>query len=657
MAKVTITPLTTLSNSLSAVNTINTNFSRIATALEKTLSRDGTAPNNMTADIDLNNNDLLNVGYVQANDIMVGGVTLTDRLDYIIEVGENVANADLQIAQFVNEAKVAKDASQAAAQVSIDAATDAVEAVLSIGTSVEDAEDAAIASAASAVQSAGSATASAGSATAAQGSATAASGSATAAAGSASAASTSATNAAAQVTLAANQVALATTQAGNAATSATNASNSATTAQGHAEDAADQVDYAQEWAQNPQDVPVSVEAGGDGATTFSALHWAMEAAEAVGFDPALYYTKVEVDSLIDGVEVDLSDYYTKTQVDTALGTKVTAAMNNIIPGTGITGGGNLANPVVIGLAPTTVTSLGKADTALQPAAIGDTVQAQSDNLDLLSLLTLAGNSGFVIGVNSTGDGFELVPQSGGGGKLELVHQDIITTSAPYTVWADAEPDDEVHVEMWSGGAGGGAVAGGNGGFGGTYTSLKFYRKELGDSFPATVGAGGSAASSGAVNGGLGGGTHIMLAKYSIPPTPAGNASVPLASYFGALSAVFQQIALTASPIAMANVILEPRLIFYDVPFNFNSGAGLIPSTSTAKTTASYHGGVGGGAIAGPGGLGQLSALGGSGGDGGQISGAKGQNGQIPGGGGGAGFAADGGTGARGEIRVSYYRSV
>lgn len=298
MAKVTITPLTTLSNSLSAVSTINTNFSRIATALEKTLSRDGTAPNNMTADIDLNNNDLLNVGYVQANDIMVGGITLTDRLDYIIEVGENVANADLQIAQFVNEAKVAKDASQAAAQISIDSATDAVEAVLSIGTSVEDAGAAAMASAASAVESAGSATASAGSATAAQGSATAASGSATAAAGSASAASTSATNAAAQVTLAANQVALATTQAGNAATSATNASNSATTAQGHAEAAADQVDYAQEWAQNPQDVPVSVEAGGDGATTFSALHWALEAAEIVGFDPALYYTKVEVDTIL-----------------------------------------------------------------------------------------------------------------------------------------------------------------------------------------------------------------------------------------------------------------------------------------------------------------------------------------------------------------------
>lgn len=39
-------------------------------------------------------------------------------------------------------------------------------------------------------------------------------------------------------------------------------------------DAALQVEWAEEWAQNPEDVPVSIAAGGDGATTFSALHWA-----------------------------------------------------------------------------------------------------------------------------------------------------------------------------------------------------------------------------------------------------------------------------------------------------------------------------------------------------------------------------------------------
>ena len=36
---------------------------------------------------------------------------------------------------------------------------------------------------------------------------------------------------------------------------------------------------AMEWATNPEDDPVSLEAGGDGATTFSALHWAAKSSE------------------------------------------------------------------------------------------------------------------------------------------------------------------------------------------------------------------------------------------------------------------------------------------------------------------------------------------------------------------------------------------
>ena len=35
-----------------------------------------------------------------------------------------------------------------------------------------------------------------------------------------------------------------------------------------------EVGYAQEWAIQPEDVPVTIAAGGDGVTTFSSLHWA-----------------------------------------------------------------------------------------------------------------------------------------------------------------------------------------------------------------------------------------------------------------------------------------------------------------------------------------------------------------------------------------------
>lgn len=42
----------------------------------------------------------------------------------------------------------------------------------------------------------------------------------------------------------------------------------------------DRVDWAEEWAINPEDDPVSVAAGGDDSTTFSALHWAAKASDS-----------------------------------------------------------------------------------------------------------------------------------------------------------------------------------------------------------------------------------------------------------------------------------------------------------------------------------------------------------------------------------------
>lgn len=47
-------------------------------------------------------------------------------------------------------------------------------------------------------------------------------------------------------------------------------------------EAADSSTYAQEWAIKAEDVPVSVAAGGDGSTDFSAFHWAQKAFDAVG---------------------------------------------------------------------------------------------------------------------------------------------------------------------------------------------------------------------------------------------------------------------------------------------------------------------------------------------------------------------------------------
>lgn len=64
MAKLTTTDLTQLSsNETSAVSTTNANMALIETAMENTLSLDGTTPNSMGADFDMNGNTILNAVY------------------------------------------------------------------------------------------------------------------------------------------------------------------------------------------------------------------------------------------------------------------------------------------------------------------------------------------------------------------------------------------------------------------------------------------------------------------------------------------------------------------------------------------------------------------------------------------------------------------
>ena len=61
MAKITLTDLANLQNETTAVNAINANNAAIETAMENTLSRDGTVPNTMGANLDMNSNQILNL--------------------------------------------------------------------------------------------------------------------------------------------------------------------------------------------------------------------------------------------------------------------------------------------------------------------------------------------------------------------------------------------------------------------------------------------------------------------------------------------------------------------------------------------------------------------------------------------------------------------
>lgn len=59
--KLTLTDLANLQNETTAVNTINTNSTAIENAVENTLSRDGTSPNQMEDSLDMNSEQILNL--------------------------------------------------------------------------------------------------------------------------------------------------------------------------------------------------------------------------------------------------------------------------------------------------------------------------------------------------------------------------------------------------------------------------------------------------------------------------------------------------------------------------------------------------------------------------------------------------------------------
>jgi len=68
----------TITSGYASQTQLNENFFNINNALNNTLSRDGSLPNAMNADLDLNNNDLLNV-----KAIYVDGVNVLNVLDNV----------------------------------------------------------------------------------------------------------------------------------------------------------------------------------------------------------------------------------------------------------------------------------------------------------------------------------------------------------------------------------------------------------------------------------------------------------------------------------------------------------------------------------------------------------------------------------------------
>lgn len=112
MPKITLDDLTNLQNETSAVNTINNNSAAIEAAIENTLSRDGTSPNEMNANLDMNNYRVFN---------LPAATTPTEpvRKQEFDNLTADISNAG----QYAQEAKDARDAAQVAEAGALEAET------------------------------------------------------------------------------------------------------------------------------------------------------------------------------------------------------------------------------------------------------------------------------------------------------------------------------------------------------------------------------------------------------------------------------------------------------------------------------------------------------------------------------------------------------
>lgn len=116
MAKLTLTQLASLTQS--ALATLNTNLDAIEAAIENTLSRDGTTPNTMEADLDMNSNQILNLPAAATNTEPVRKAefdTLEARVDTVeTDIGQidtqiSAANAAVAEAEAAVTAALALD--------------------------------------------------------------------------------------------------------------------------------------------------------------------------------------------------------------------------------------------------------------------------------------------------------------------------------------------------------------------------------------------------------------------------------------------------------------------------------------------------------------------------------------------------------------------
>lgn len=109
MAKITFNTLSDLNNKTSFLTALNENFSDLSAFLDTLVSRNGTSPNTMTADLDVNSNDINNVSTLRTQTLILGGQTITAATS-LASSDPNTVDATVLLDESITTAKIADEA-------------------------------------------------------------------------------------------------------------------------------------------------------------------------------------------------------------------------------------------------------------------------------------------------------------------------------------------------------------------------------------------------------------------------------------------------------------------------------------------------------------------------------------------------------------------
>lgn len=139
MAKLVLSNLSSLANETAAIATINANSAAIIAALEITLSRNGTAPNDMDADLDMDSNDILNLPAPVDPTSPVRLQEHTIILQDFADLEDQFDNLSAQVILFYNDINALLAQVDLAATLAAQAAAEA--AAIAAAQSAQDAQD------------------------------------------------------------------------------------------------------------------------------------------------------------------------------------------------------------------------------------------------------------------------------------------------------------------------------------------------------------------------------------------------------------------------------------------------------------------------------------------------------------------------------------